>query len=266
MTSCTIIPDALGSRHHKPFFFFFLIRREQALRGSCLMSEHPWVAEQTFELQISASEDWLSRKRLSWWHHGVFTWQGSSFIQPIGHLRSGWVMSFMASIACWQVALNCFLSKLVLLVNEWVTASNYSFLSFACVLWSYSETQKNRVSISISASGWLWMGLSHVTRSKCWADHVQVFLTRSCACLFQFMNVVTTGLLLATVEQGSGTPWAWGAVLGPQTSRIPSAHASPSLAWILPTAALYWFLETCNCPGKGNFSFPLPFKSLAKLG
>ena len=23
MTSCTIIPDALGSRHHKPFFFFF---------------------------------------------------------------------------------------------------------------------------------------------------------------------------------------------------------------------------------------------------
>ena len=22
MTSCTIIPDALGSRHHKPFFFF----------------------------------------------------------------------------------------------------------------------------------------------------------------------------------------------------------------------------------------------------
>ena len=55
-------------------------------------------------------------------------------------------------------------------------------------------------------------------------------------------------------------------VLGPRTSQIPCAHTSPSLAQILPTAALCWFLETCNCPGKGNFSFLLAFKSLAKLG
>lgn len=223
------------------------------------------MVEQTFELQISASENQLSRKELPWWHHEVFTWQGSSFTQPVGHLRSGWVMSFMASTDCWQVALNCFLSKLVLLANKWVTASNYSFPSFVWVLWSYSETQKNRVSISRSASGWLWMGLSHVTWSKCWADHVQVFLTRGCACSFQF----------ECGDQGSppghsGTrlwkTWGLGCrVLGPKTSRIPCAHASPSLAQILPTAALYWFLETCNCPGKGNFSFPSAFKSLAKL-
>ena len=208
-------------------FYFIFIRRKQALRSSCPMSEHPWVAERTSKLQISASEDWLSRKWLSRGHHGVFTWQGSSFTQTVGHLRSGWVMSFTASTACWQVVLNCFLSKLALLENEWVTASNYSFPSFA---WSYPETQKNRVSIGISASGWLWMGLSHVTWSKCWAECVQVFLTSGRACSFQFMSVVTTGLLLATVEQGSGRPWAWRA-----ESWAPEHHK-----FLVPTLPLHW--------------------------
>lgn len=72
-------------------------------------------------------------------------------------LRSGYATSFMVSTACCQVVLNSFLSKWALLEIEWVTASNYSFLSSACVLWSYSQAQKNKISIGRRASGWQWM-------------------------------------------------------------------------------------------------------------
>lgn len=121
--------------------------RNRAEKGSWPTSEHQRVGS-------SDSNSGSLLLRPSEKETAVLAAPGGSLLgsAPFPHgLLAAWglavMMSFMVPTSCWEVVLNSFLSKLALLEIEWVTASNYSLSSFACVLWCHSEAQKKNISM-----------------------------------------------------------------------------------------------------------------------
>lgn len=128
MTSCTIIPDNLGSRHHQLIF----IKRKLILRSSCPNSEHPLGAEQGFELWMSASEALLSRIQLSRWHHGVLIWQGSSFTRRRWSLEV-WLCDVVHGINRLLTSGAEFFSFKTGSFRDWMSDGKQLFLSVFCL-------------------------------------------------------------------------------------------------------------------------------------
>lgn len=160
-----------------------------------------------------------------------------------------------------------FLSFRIGSLRDWVGDSQQLFLSFFCLcplVWFRGTKGKpsmgvecQRMAVNGSEphdAGWIgngqFRGVSHGR------PHLLVSL----------QEYGDWGAPPATVEGRSGRSRLAQTLGAPEHHKFLRAHVSPPLNQIWPSGALCWLLETCNCLGEGNFSFPLALMSFSERG